>query len=342
MGKWAFIQHVTDYMRRPRMGDPRAPTLWPSEATAVIENEWKEQEVVGKCRRATYFRYLIDLYAYSPQYAHYRPLVESLKLQMTPVDSYLLWIWRAGELYEEYMVEAARDSGVWIASQVQVYVPEINLSGKIDIVTVNPDTSKLSIVEAKSVYGHNGNYVLGSPGERKKGVLGTPKDSNLMQIALYDWWYADRRAEFEESRLVYGARDTGRYAEYLVDTRLNPDTNITEIWYQGVAPVETQWVKSPITIDSIIQQYQYIQLCVDTGAIPDRDFELQYSDEKIAKLYERGELNKVETERVGKRLEQIKEGKAKINKQIEKGDWQCSSCQFQKICYDQEGNPRKV
>lgn len=338
MSNWTFIEHITNYLSRPRLGDKKPPTLWPSEASAIIKNEYGEDVVVGKCRRASFFRYLVDSYNFTDKYSFYEPLVTNLHRNYIPPDSYMQWIWKQGELYEEYCVELAKESGVYIATQTQIYIPQLNVSGKIDLVALNPDTGKYSSVEFKSVYGFNGNVVLGTPGDRRKGILGTPRDSNLMQIGLYQWWYADQDDQFEEGRLVYGSRDTGRYAEYKISIKEDSPKHII---YQGASPAETEPVISPITIESISEQYQSTQLNLDAGIIPPRDFDLVYSEEKIDTLYQRSLLNKADTERYEKRMKQIEDGKKPILP-VEKSDWHCSLCSWKKICYNQDNSPREI
>ena len=182
MSEWSFIEHATDYLARPKLGDQKAPTQWPSEATAIVESEHGDLEVIGKCRRSAYFRLLLDAYSFSPNYEMYKPLVDQLELQKIDVDPYMRWIWVAGNLYEDFCVNIAKESGVFISGQTQIYVPEINLSGKIDLVVINPSTKLFHIIEVKSVYGFNANKVLGTPAERKRGVLGTPRESHLPHI----------------------------------------------------------------------------------------------------------------------------------------------------------------
>lgn len=344
MSNWAFIEHATAHLQRPRMGDPRAPTLWPSEATATIVNEYDETVVVGKCRRATYFRYLLDnyrFYYHEGKYNHYAPLVEELRREQLPPDKYMIWIWRAGELYEEYLINLAKESGVFVAEQVSMYIRDINLAGKIDIVIINPETHKYSNTEVKSVYGFGGNVVLGTPGARRDGKLGSPRESNLMQIALYDWQHASKDSMYEESRLVYGARDTGRYAEYLVKTYEQED-NTVNIFYKGNAPNETNWIKSPITINSVVKCYQETQRNLDSGVIPERDFDLQYSEEKITTLYNRGLLSKTDKERHEKRQKFLSGESKRPIKPVIKGDWQCNLCKFKNICYSANNKPREL
>ena len=56
---WSFIQHATDHLSKPRFGEQKQPTLWPSSATAEIDGK-----VLGKCRRQNFLRYAKDNYAF--------------------------------------------------------------------------------------------------------------------------------------------------------------------------------------------------------------------------------------------------------------------------------------
>lgn len=342
MSSWSFMSHITDYLKRPRFGQSKAPTLWPSEATAVVENEYGEQVIEGKCRRATYFRYLSECFKYyGDEYAVYEPLVTSIREEYIDVDNYLRWIWEQGNLYEEYCIQAAKNSGVYIADQVQVYMPDHNVSGKVDLVVIDPTTNLYRAVEVKSVYGYGANSVLGTPAQRKLGRLGEPRSSNIIQIALYDWWYTSREQDFGKSLLSYGARDTGRYAEYIIDTSEDHD-GLHRIKYSGISPSTTQQVTTDITIENVLEQYKLIQDCVDSGTVPDRDYALNYSEEKIDALYERGQLNKSDTSRYEKRKQQIADGKTRLIKPVQKGDWQCDRCSYKTICYEANGTPRNL
>tara|TARA_B100000131_G_scaffold122261_1_gene119352 strand:- start:11994 stop:13016 length:1023 start_codon:yes stop_codon:yes gene_type:complete len=335
---WSFITHVTDYMSRPRLGEQKAPTQWPSEASAVIKNDYGEELIVGKCRRAAYFRLLLDSYDfYKDKYSFYKPLVEQLKIEYIEADPYLKWIWKSGQMYEDICTDMSKASGVYIAEQVAIYIPEYNVSGKIDLVAINPETSKFRTIEVKSVYGYNANSVLGTPAERKRGNLGTPRDSHLMQLAIYDWWYASKNEEFEESLLVYGARDTGRYAEYVVSTESKDDEDY--ITYAGNSPNVTSSTTTSISMQNIMSQYKMISNCIDSGEIPKRDFDAVYSDEKIDTLYERGELSATDKKQYEKRKDQLTSGKSRVVKKVEKGDWQCRYCNYRNLCYNKDNTP---
>lgn len=340
---WSFIEHITDYMSRSRLGNQKHPTLWPSDATAIVPDGDGGQKIIGKCRRSSFFRYLTDLYFFDPEkYSHYENLVNQLITEAEPVDPYMRWIWKQGDLYEEYCLQTSKDSGVYVADQTQVYVPEWNISGKIDIVVINPETGKYKIVECKSVYGFGANVVLGSPSERRDQKMGTPKDNYLMQLGIYQWWYANKHDNFEDGLIVCGARDTGKFAEYGLTVELNEETQKNHIYWYPHFPYQGEKVDSQITIESITSNYKYIQDSIDSGTIPSNDFFIQYSDEKIKDMFEKGQLNKSETARVEKRLDQITKGSKRINKQIDKGDWQCNYCKYKRICFDQNQQLKNV
>ena len=339
---WSFAEHITDYMSRPRLGNQKHPTLWPSEATAIIK-EGETEEVIGKCRRSRFFRYLYDCYHYDTEkYSHYKNLIDQIDREKEPTDPYLRWIWKQGDLYEEYCLQTAKESGVYIADQNQVYIPKYNVSGKIDIVTINPETGKYKIVECKSVYGFNANIVLGTPSQRKRGEMGVPKTNYLMQLGLYQWWYANKDDNFEDSLILCGARDTGRFAEFGLTVEKNEETGLNHIYWYPHFPHSGPKVDSKITIESILSCYKDTQDSLDSGIIPEKDYVLQYSDEKIKTLYETGKLNKSDTARVKKRLEQIEQNRTRINKQLEKGDWQCNFCNYKNICFDKQKQPKEV
>jgi len=338
---WSFITHITNYLGRPGLDEQKAPTLWPSEATAVVVNEHGEEVVLGKCRRANYFRYALDMYNFSEDFNDYENFVNELKENIADSDLYLRWIWKQGEIYEQYCVDLSKESGVFISGQTSIYVPKLNVSGKIDLIVIDPETSRFHIVEVKSVYGFNANKVLGTPGERKKGSMGEPRDSHLMQIGIYQWWYGNTNSQFGHGLLVYGSRDTGRYAEYRITVEKAEDS-LDYIYYQANSPWEGDKINSGISIQSICSNYKYIKDSVElrSKTIPARDFELQYSDDRLLKMYQRGELNKTETTQFEKRQSQIADGKERLNKQIEKGDWQCALCQYKAYCYTKEGQPK--
>lgn len=350
---YSFMEHITDNMLKPQMGDPREPTLWPSEGMVTVK-ENGETIAYGKCRREVFFRYLTSKYDYKDLDPGYNNLVGLLKKEAKAPDRYMLWIWRMGEIFEDYIIALAKEAGTFIATQVPLYVKSHKISGKIDLIIINPETGKLSIVECKSIYGFNSQTVLGKPAERAKGRMGTPKESNLLQIATYQYHvkYGNREDGFlsaskiEEARLVYGSRDTGVYGEFLVD--VEEDGTIK---YKFNGPiVSDKWIISPYNILNAYQQYAFILDSIETKTIPERDYQLIYDQKKIDDLAKNKKLNKTDQEKYDKiearkleNIERVSDGlKPKVElKALELGDWQCDRCKYANICYNRETNETK-
>ena len=98
---------------------------------------------------------------------------------------------------------------------------------------------------------------------------------------------------------------------------------------------------SDITIQSILENFRYTAECVEKGEIPERDYSLRFSEKEIDELYEAGLLNKTDTAQYEKRKLQIAEGKTRVVKAVEKGDWQCRLCDYKEVCY-KDNEPREV
>lgn len=334
---WSFIQHATEHLQKPRFGEQKQPTLWPSSATATVGDQ-----VLGKCRRQNFLRYAKDNYAFSDKHEHLKDIYELVSENTIPPSVYSQWIWRAGELYEQYCIDLAKESGVFVAEQVNTYIPDFNVSGKIDLVVINPETHKYHVVEVKSIYGFNANSVLGTDSQRRDGSLGTPRESHLMQIGLYQSWFANPNPEFGEGLLVYGARDTGKYGEFLITVEQNEEDGKHYIWYKPNDPFVGPKVNSGITIESILLNYKVVEDALATKEIPARDYDLLYSQEKIEELYQQGKLTKTDTAQHEKRKKQLEEGKKRVVKPVEKGDWQCRLCEYKNICYNQDATPKEI
>jgi hypothetical protein len=347
---FSVLDHILSSISRPRPGDSKEPTQWPSEATAAVVLNGKEQ-IVGQCRRQAFFRLLEENYRFNPEkFALSEELVTSLKANKIPVSNYMRFIWAMGELYEQYIIDQAKNSGIFVYTQVPVYIKSVNVSGKEDIVIIDPETTKLSIVEVKSVYSYGADKVIGSDAERRKGQLGTPRDKNLMQIALYHWWVASQDIAYGPSRLIYGDRGAGKYAEYLVKTTTD-NNGLINIWYRGITPNQTEWTCSKITINSILEQYIIIADYVSNQKIPPRDYKLQYSREDFERpeiqeelnKSDRGQLDKIK-EREQENIERIENGQ---NPKVElklpaKGDFNCGWCPYRNVCYSSDGNPTEI
>lgn len=272
------MDHLSDWLTRPRLGDDKPPSFWPSAASAVD----KDGNVFGSCRRQQFLTYLKMLVNYSKgsdkRYEFWDYLIEDVEATLTPTSKYMHWIWEQGELFETHVLDLIKESGLFLGTQIQVYIPEFNVSGKIDAIAYNPYNQKKIICEVKSVYGYNADKVLGTDFDRKSGIAGEPRDKNLMQIALYQWHYGSKE-DFDYAQLIYGDRGTGKYAVYQVDTK--PDGSIN---WRPINPGLGKWTAAPYTIFEILNVYKKQQEDIDAGILPPKDFSLIYSAEELTKL----------------------------------------------------------
>lgn len=348
---WTLTDHITKHMQKPRLGDLRPPSLWPSDASAVLTSSSGREYVEGSCRRHTFLRYTRDKFVFDNQTnIKYKPLVEELYEVQTEPERYMRWIWTAGNLFEEFIIEEAKKSGVYVASQLQVVIPTWNIIGKLDLIVSNPETGGLIAQEVKSIYGYYAEKeIVGTSSMRARGILGKPKPNNLMQAAIYNWHMKPRYPTLEATRLLYGDRGTGKDAEFNVRTEAQADGDIA-IYYRGVAPFIASEVKSPITINNILNQYDYVLAHNKEGVLPPRDFDLSYNEEQIKELYEEDELSNTDKATYEKVIDRRKENQALIleGKKPKKelklpsvAHWACSRCEFIKFCYEQDGTPRK-
>lgn len=373
---FSVLRHITGWLGREKLGDDKPPSLYPSNACAVD----KDGNVYGSCRRQQFLSYMMMMYNYystiDNRYASWKKVVDQVGDSKLPPSVYMRWIWEQGELIEQHVLDLIKESGIFVATQTQVYIPKFNVSGRIDAISLNPYSSKYIINEIKSVYGPNADKVLGSQYERRDGRPGTPRDKNMMQLAIYDYKFADEK-EFEESQLLYLDRGGGKFAAYQVKV----DKKTGDINYRQIDPSECKWEKAPYTIFDILKQYELRQIELDTNVLPARDFSIKYSMKEIEQLVDEGyliyEVDKEEEITNGpyqtvqefidvgtknrKFIVKVKANtKADISKQIaeqyvkyadrkanggrqvkepESGSYMCEYCDFKKFCFNDNGEP---
>lgn len=375
--QFSVMDHLSEWLMRPRLGDDKPPSFWPSSAAALD----KDGNLHGMCRRQQFLTYLRMIVHYSKrangQYVFWEDLVEDLEGNLVPEGKYQHWVWEQGELFETHVLDLIKESGLYLGTQIQVYIPEYNVSGKIDAIAFNPYTRKKVICEVKSVYGFNADKVLGTNWERRNGQAGEPRDRNLMQLAIYQWHYASD--DYDYAQLIYGDRGTGKYAVYQVDV----DKKTGEIRHRSINPGLSQWTVVPYTIWDILKNYKEQQQNIDSGTLPERDFSLRYSHEEIEKFSNESyfivelddedketdkkyptiqefidaaegrksrkflckpkgktKIPRDTAEQYIKHIDRVKNGGRQV-KEPEDGDYQCGYCSFKNFCYNANGTPRK-
>ena len=180
-------------------------------------------------------------------------------------------------------------------------------------------------------------------------VPGVPRDKNVMQIALYQWWFGNPHG-FEYARLIYGDRGEGRIAEYLIDVR-EDEPGIWDIYYQQIVPRIGVWTKASFSINDILDSIVYIKSHIANRTVPPRDFDWYIPKEKLDLMYSRNQLGKTDREQYEKHRDRVLENEQLIAagskpkadiKPLVKEDWHCGRCDWRDVCYTEEGVPKIV
>jgi CRISPR/Cas system-associated exonuclease Cas4 (RecB family) len=213
-----------------------------------------------------------------------------------------------GKIVEEWEVERYKEMGIWRGNNVKFFDEENNISGEVDAFVYDGDINKTIGVEIKTGYDYQfRKEVIGNPGRK-----GSPKPEHLMQTMLYLNYFKDIPC----FKMVYIDRGNAARAEY----------SVTLDKSSGGAIVDGKRIMKDITIPGILHRYKKLNEHLSDGTIPPRDYQLQYSPEKMKLLYDSGKLSKKDSEMYSK------------NKDIQKGDWNCSYCSYKDYCHKETKN----
>lgn len=284
-----LFKETDEFISREKIQGQRRPHLYPSEASVKYTNSAGDLVTGGGCIRKAYYRITGEV----------KPTTSNARTE---------YIFAMGNAVEKILVNTWKEMGIWVANNVKFYIPDINVSGELDVILREPDGT-LYVGEVKSFYGYNATKeIMGNRSQRPR-----PKLNNLLQTLLYTWHFRD---EFPYSRLVYFARDSTDRRTFKVEVKEDEDG---VFW-----PVVEGEVLKYFSVNDIIDRYKLLQKHVDDNIVPERDFEIRYSDEKIQR-YGRLEI-------IGKtKFKKWQEGKLKKNEIP--GDWQCSYCDYKHHCY---------
>ena len=248
--------------RRDQYKSPMRGTFWPSEASAKFRNEYGEDEVVGKCLRAVYYR-LTGVRETNPP---------SGKSQV---------IFLLGKKIEDTLVEMWKQAGIWDNNSVRFEDKDRNISGEFDCILRNPADNRKFIVEAKSTWGYQQEKnLLGyheGRGARKVWVPGRPKDENLLQASIY---CDQTRGVLDGTKLFYVMRDNCAMMEFNVTVDDNGTINVNGI------------PERRFNMANIYGRYALLATMLREERLPDKEFEHTYTDERVEILNQRGELSK--------------------------------------------------
>jgi hypothetical protein len=302
------------------MSQPLAPSVrpslsnYPSAVSTTIPSKEGGTKVVGGCNRYQWYR-RTGIPATDPGNVNWELSA------------------RIGDYYHELLSDLVDEYGFQlglqrISKENSIYDSLINLSGRSDLLLWDHHLGEPIGVEIKSV----GDW-------KSKKCLETPSVEHVMQSMLYLHYYkehipADQKAP-DRWYIWYIARSENW--ELKGRKNVSPFTQIWDFYVtldDGHAVVHTptgikHW--KDITIQGIWKRYEDLDEKVKSGLVPDRDYQLKYSEERIAGMHKLGLLEFKKDQAVVEKW--LKKGGKEGELQMDLGDFECRACSHKSLCW---------
>lgn len=281
------------------LSENRAPGIRPtdeyyiSSASAKGRNMFNEKVTLGKCLREQWYRmkgYPVDREG---------PSASNLR-QMA-----------LGDVVSEFEADLAKKAGIYLGHEVPVFhlYKKCRIKGYADLLCAveNPDGTFEKIgVEYKSVHSHGSRRgTIDTP----KGVEYQPKIDHTLQAACYLKLFRDHFG-FSHWQVIYIDRGTG-------DISL-PAHRIYLVGERDEISVNGQTIG--VYMEDVFERWATLREYIKNDTPPPRDYELEYSPQKLRALYTQDRLSKTQREKLSK-------GKLSL------GDFQCQYCNYRKTCW---------
>jgi len=217
-------------------------------------------------------------------------------------DATACWKFRAGDAIHEVFPAMLREAGFDLCNEVAFKVTPPGLvypvSGRVDsLIELNGETIG---VEIKSTYGQGLT-------NRKTGVkYAGAKPEHLLQIITYL-----HCTTIDKFILVYLARDNFYRTQFLIQK-----APCGGVLVNGEA--------ADVTFPDIIRRWQALEESLKTDSVPARDYFLQYPEDIALRKYT--EYRETSTAKKPLTLETWSK---------DRGDWQCSYCDFSETCWQE-------
>jgi hypothetical protein len=295
---FSLVELENEFLSRADDLSSLRPAIWPSEASVTYEMDGRTV-THGKCMRATYYR----LTGVEPDGCR------NPGLEMKG---------RLGKKAEQDSQERWKQMGLWVASNIKFFEPDVTLSGELDVVIKSPEDGKRIGIEHKSYYGYNANKEI--CGGKRPPVPGKPKIDQFLQSIIYAYEYRDK---LDEYRMYYVERGDGHRVEFKIGLIAEPGDVFRPYWQQIPGPYwaffSPDRVIQPFTLGNIYERMQKLIMLIKSQTLPPRDYTDRWDDDTVEWMYKHNRLGKT-------KYEAWKKGKEKP------GDWQCSYCSWSEIC----------
>jgi len=304
-------KRIYNAIANPVVSNTRPNTgLHPASASIVVNNQ-----VIGACHRQEWYRW----------FGYQATEQQDPEHTLTAIT---------GDALHSMVVSLLRENvattNLVVLSAEQSFFDKVELiSGRTDIFIKDLTTSKLYGCDIKTV------------GDYKSGMVATQPDmAHILQCAIYLDQY-NKSAALNSSEpvenwiILYLARSEnyklkkyphGSPFKFLWQFSIDLKEGYVRVTDQIGGQVHLR----EITMEGIYTRYRKLMDQIRAKSLPDRDYEYQYSEEKLTGLARTGKLNKEETKTVNEWLEAGAEP-GKLG--LDKGDFQCRYCEFKSICY---------
>lgn len=258
----------------------------------------------------------------------------------------------AGKMYEDMFVTELKQAGLWVGDEIPFYIEDCKLSGRIDAFIKDPSKAPpppgrpspehLIGVELKTCAGFFGTK---GPIKSTKDIPLSPKVDNVLQCLCYLEYYS--QFGIDKWLLIYVDRALGDSERYPLHWNYHI-ISVNEDRHPVISNSAGTTVWSHFTVDDVLNRFRGLLKHVDDNTLPPRDYEIQYSNARIAEMFANGEFAKTDTEAInryvrvnGKAITEVTEEDPPI---LTKGDWRCRFCDFDEVCYSDKPSelPRPV
>lgn len=268
--------------------------VWPSDSSAVVTREGFKK-VEGACHRNIFYRMKQE--------------------EVTnPTTLYNEWVWELGKTIEQRHIDRTKIAGLYKGSNVKFWLPELEMSGEIDLIVRMPDNPKEMIFcELKTSYGYNAEKEFIGNSKHKP----YPKLEHIMQLSCYLYAFRDND-DVKGGKILYFLRDNTKRRQF--DIHLIPENGDYIIYVDGERC-------EYFTFNDIKKRFEEYHRLFKSNTLPDRDYSLIYSEDELEVAYKIGEV----TEKAYKELKE----KPKMERP---GDWRCRFCNYKNKCYSDNPN----